>query len=698
MATFLFRSLLSLGLGSLGLGLTLLGWVGAASADSDPPARVGRASFVEGDVAYLRDDEWVPLPLNWPVTTGTRLSAAPGARAEVRVGSTAVRLAGGTDLEFAQLDDEAIGLRLRHGTIDTRVRNREVAQSFWVETPEARAALLEPGRYRFDAGVEPDTTAVGADQGSARVEAGGSSIVLRAGQRAEVRRDGDMRSDNAQPDGFDAWALARDRHEDASRSALYVSPETTGYESLDDHGDWREVPEYGPVWVPRAVPVGWAPYRTGRWAWVEPWGWTWIDEAPWGFAPFHYGRWAFVGGIWMWAPGHIVPRPVYAPALVGWIGRPGWSVSVSIGTVPAVGWFPLAPREVFVPAYRHSPAYVRNMNVAHVSNVRHITHVTNVNYANRRIDRAVTVVPAAAVTHGQPIARSQMHIRRTELDRNVPASPTPPAAAVAPPRPATPQARRDDDRGPQRRFDPSPRLQETPRAGRPDERRPEMRAQPPPTPSVQTAPATPSRAVETRPEPRQERRQEVQRGEVPRAGAPAAPTPPPVQAQPRSEPRAIESRPEPRQAPRVEGQRMDAPRTVAPAVQAPTRIEPRTLESRPEPRQEPRRDMQRREPSRTMTPSPQPQPQHAQPRVEPRRESQRVEPPRTMAPAAPTPPQAQTLHEPRSAPPTPAVGAAPPAPPAAMPAPHPQQQSVPRGDGNRGQGPQQRRSDGRGAG
>ena len=367
-------------------------------AEADPPARVGRASLVEGDVAYQRDGEWVPLPVNWPITTGARLSAAPGARAEVRVGSTAVRLAGATELEVVRLDDDAIALRLLHGTIDARVRDGEVAREFSVETPEARATLLEPGRYRFDAGIVPDTTAVSADIGAARVEAGGNSIVVRPGKRAEVWRNGDVLLADARPDAFDEWALARDRREEASRTARYVSPEMTGYESLAEHGDWREVPEYGPVWVPRAVPVGWAPYRTGRWAWVEPWGWTWIDEAPWGFAPFHYGRWAFVGGVWAWAPGRVIARPVYAPALVGWVGRPGWSVSVSIGTVPAVGWFPLAPREVFVPAYRHSPAYVRNVNIAHVTNVTQITNVTvtNVNYVNRRIDRAVTVVPGGS--------------------------------------------------------------------------------------------------------------------------------------------------------------------------------------------------------------------------------------------------------------------------------------------------------------
>jgi hypothetical protein len=689
----------------LAFALALLG--AAAAAESDPPARVGRASLVEGDVAYLRDGEWVPLPLNWPITTGARLSAAPGARAEVRVGSTAVRLAGATEVEIARLDDDAIVLRLLSGTIDARVRSADVARELTVETPEARIALLEPGRYRFDAGLEPGSSSVSTDAGTARVDAGGNAIVVRPGKRAEVWRDGDFRLDEARPDAFDEWALARDRRDDASRSARYVSPEMTGHESLDEHGDWREVPEYGPVWVPRAVPAGWAPYRTGRWAWVEPWGWTWIDEAPWGFAPFHYGRWAFVGGIWMWAPGRVVPRPVYAPALVGWIGRPGWSVSISIGTVPAVGWFPLAPREVFVPAYRHSPTYVRNVNVAHVTNVTQITNVTqvtNVNYANRRIERAVTVVPAAAVTHGQPVARSQVHVRRAELDRNALASPTPPAAAVAPPRPAAAQARRDD--GPQRRFDPGSRPQDMPRAERPEGRRPEMRAQPAPTPSVQAAPAAPSRIVEVRPEPRQERRLEIPRGDVPRASAPVAPSTPPVQAQPRSAPRQDVQRTEgprsvappvppaqatPRPEPRQEVQRVETPRTVVPAAP------PAQASPRPEPRLEPRREVLRVEGPRTTVPAPQPQPEQTPPRFEPRREPQRVEPPRAMAPSVSAPPQARM--EPRSAPPAPVVRAAPPAPPAAMPAPLPQHRpAAQRGDGNRGPGGEPRRGDGRGAG
>src|SRR5205814_1992738 len=104
----------------------------------------------------------------------------------------------------------------------------------------------------------------------------------------------------------------------------------------------RPEPQYGAIWVPRRVPVDWAPYRYGHWAWIEPWGWTWVDDAPWGFAPFHYGRWIFTAGNWGWVPGPRTVRPVYAPALVAWVGGPRLNASVSIGGGRGgVAWFPL---------------------------------------------------------------------------------------------------------------------------------------------------------------------------------------------------------------------------------------------------------------------------------------------------------------------------------------------------------------------
>ena len=428
---------------SIPIGVAL--FLGLATAEADPPARVGRLSVIQGEVTVhdTRTGESEAATLNWPVTSDTAITTARGARAEVRIGSTAVRLDGTTELEFVKLDDQTSLLRLREGTVNVRVRDRETAARFTLETPHARVLLLDTGRYRFDASPRAGTTTVTAFQGNAQLAFGSTAVSVSSGKRAEIGPQGGVEIVGAFADGFDDWALARDRGDDVARSTRYVSPEMTGAESLDEHGDWHVTADYGPVWYPRAVPVGWAPYRWGRWAWVEPWGWTWVDDAPWGFAPFHYGRWALIGGVWAWAPGVRVVRPVYAPALVGWVGSPGWRVTVSIGAVPAVGWFPLAPREVFVPAYRCSTVYVRNVNITHVTN---IVQTPQPHFAFRHVDRAVTVVPASAVTQGQPVARSLVRVRHAEL--TAAASNAPPETVARPPRRGFDGRARDDERGP----------------------------------------------------------------------------------------------------------------------------------------------------------------------------------------------------------------------------------------------------------
>ena len=193
----------------------------------------------------------------------------------------------------------------------------------------------------------------------------------------------------------------------------------TGAEDLDRYGQWQQTPEYGALWVPRSVAADWAPYTTGHWAWVRPWGWTWVDDAPWGFAPFHYGRWVYHRNVWCWAPGTYVARPVYAPALVAWVGGPRGGVSISVGAGAPVGWFPLAPREVYVPAYRASPRYVQQVNVTHVTNVTNITTIVNNrngeadrrDFANRKYAHAVTFVPADVMTRREPVGPAAARYR-----------------------------------------------------------------------------------------------------------------------------------------------------------------------------------------------------------------------------------------------------------------------------------------------
>ena len=337
----------------------LAGFSSLALAE-DPPAMVGRISAVQGQVTLVGDGEPVGAGLNWPVTVDNHINTASGARTEFRVGSTAVRLDSDSDLEITGMDDDLLRLRLNYGSVSIRVRSPELLRDFELSTPHARITMIEPGVLRVDVDRTPDTSQISVLSGTARVEGSGSSVVVNNGRHVDVSPE-DVRTSVARRDGFDIWAEDRDRLDSATTTTRYVSSGMTGYEELDRNGSWTESVEYGPLWTPRNVAIDWAPYRDGRWVWVSPWGWTWVDNAPWGYAPSHYGRWVLVNRRWCWAPGRPVGRPVWAPALVGWVGgnggghRPG----------PGLGWYPLSPRDRFVPTYRVSVDYERRTTWTH---------------------------------------------------------------------------------------------------------------------------------------------------------------------------------------------------------------------------------------------------------------------------------------------------------------------------------------------
>ena len=324
----------------------------------DPPARVGRVALTQGQVSISSAGESANAALvNWPVTSNQTISTAPGARTELRVGSTAIRLDGDSALEVMQLDDDKLRLRLHYGSASIRVVNDDVAGGFELTTPQARVLLQQPGRLRVDAERERDTSSIRVFDGVAVVEGGGERLTVRGGRSAEVLGQ-DVRMTQAVTDSFDEWAALRDRATQAVRATRYVPDEMTGYEDLDRYGSWRDDSEYGALWLP-SVASNWVPYRDGRWTYISPWGWTWVDNAPWGYAPFHYGRWVQVDKRWAWAPGRLERHPVWAPALVGWVGGAGWSLGVNS---VAQGWYPLSPYDRFVPGYRLSDKHLRRLN------------------------------------------------------------------------------------------------------------------------------------------------------------------------------------------------------------------------------------------------------------------------------------------------------------------------------------------------
>jgi hypothetical protein len=511
--------------------------LGGGAALADPPDRVGRLSYIEGAVSIRvpGEDQWAPARLNFPVTSGSAIWTEPGAKAEIQVGAAAIRIDQETELDIVRLDDDRMELAVPQGAANIHVPSGIAAGPIWIATATGPVTLSAPGFY---------------------------SVV-----------DGEVRTLAAPQTPFDQWAVARAHSLAAAQAETlhHVSPDMTGYQDLGAHGSWTVTPDYGAVWYPHAVPVGWAPYRYGYWEYIAPWGWTWIDDTRWGFAPFHYGRWVRVHGRWAWWPGRTIARPVYAPALVVIIGSDGRHHHHHHDRHHRPGrWVPLGPHEHFRPYYRASDIHVRNVNRTTVNNVTVVNNTVNV---ERLVNRsAATSLP-----------RSQIRAERRE-------------------RAAAPRSRRD-----------------------------ELRAVTAPAPAV--APAQqgePSRAV-ARPERRDEDRRTRSRDER-RAAPPAvaAPTPPPAvapsqQAEPRSvvrperssEDRRIRNREERRAAPPIAAPAPVTPQPRAPAVTP--QAEPPRAVARPERREEERRNRNREErraaPSPIAAPMSAPPPQIERPRI-----------------------------------------------------------------------------------
>src|SRR5437588_4459558 len=102
--------------------LLTLAAVAFAAAQDDPPGRVGRLNYLTGTVSFQPAgvDDWVPADLNRPLTTGDHLWVEPNSRAELHIGSSALRLNARTSFQFLNLDDSAVQIRLSEGTLVVR--------------------------------------------------------------------------------------------------------------------------------------------------------------------------------------------------------------------------------------------------------------------------------------------------------------------------------------------------------------------------------------------------------------------------------------------------------------------------------------------------------------------------------------------------------------------------------------------------
>ena len=412
---------------ALALTAVILPTRASAQDQDDPPGRVARLGYLQGSVSFqpAGEADWVRAVPNRPLSTGDQLWTDENSRAEVQLGSSVIRLAPMTGFSFLDLDDDTVQIQLTSGSISVTVRRLGDQDDFEVDTPNQAFTISQPGHYRVEASAEGDYTVISVREGAGDATGNGETYGLHAGQRGTFTGTDSLYADVEpiyNPDDFDTWSEGRDHRFDYSRSKQYLAPDVVGYEDLDDNGDWRDDANYGHVWFPNRVAAGWAPYHDGHWAWISPWGWTWVDDSSWGYAPFHYGRWVTVGGRWGWVAGPVAVRAVYAPALVVFIGGgPG-------GFGGNVGWFPLGPREVYVPSYHVSEAYVTRVNISNttVTNVtitnvykttiiNNTTNVTNITYANRNVQGAVMVVPQHAFVSAQPVAKVAVTVSARDI-------------------------------------------------------------------------------------------------------------------------------------------------------------------------------------------------------------------------------------------------------------------------------------------
>jgi Family of unknown function (DUF6600) len=411
-----------------------------------PPGRVARISAVAGGVSLQAagDTTWSIAPLNYSLTTGDRLFADASARAEFEIGSLTARIGDAADVTITNLTDGLAQFGIAQGTMRLTVYRLDFGDTVEIDTPNGAITVRDPGHYRVEVPANAGYTLISVDNGAVDIEGPGMGQTVRGQQTMQLfgYDPASLARAEAPPLGaFDAWSADRDAEYRQADCGRYMSAEIPGCADLRHYGRWADTPQYGFVWYPPPGIPGWTPYRMGHWVWVEPWGWVWVAAEPWGFAPYHYGRWATIGGSWAWVPGPIV-RPVYSPALVAFVGDGRLGVSIQ-------GWFPLGPRDPFIPWYHYGPRYLRRVNAANVRGVHDIdvfvrvTDVSRIRYAHR--DAGLTAVSRETFRSGHRVDGATVHVRGGgdgRVQSHPPVMPTGRAAAGGAPATAPPVGRR----------------------------------------------------------------------------------------------------------------------------------------------------------------------------------------------------------------------------------------------------------------
>ena len=412
---------------------------------------VARISMMHGDVSTQRGDsgDWSAATLNAPVMGGDKVSTGDNARVELQLDfANVLRLGPNSQANIANLTKGNIQIQLSQGIASYTVFKNGDAEPE-IDTPNVSIhPSHNDGVFRVE--VQPDgDTVVTVRQGEAQISTPQGSTEVRAGEMATVRgnaSDAQYKiSDAAARDDFDRWNNDRDRIIQTAQSSRHTNRYYVGSQDLDTYGHWKNVPDYGDVWVPDES-EDWAPYRDGNWVYEPYYGWTWVGYEPWGWAPYHYGRWMYLDDGWGWWPGPVYGagfyRPLWAPAYVsffGWGG--GFGFGVGFGGWGGFGWLPIGPCDAFFPWWggwggRFGSVNITNINITNINNINRggirplhngmrFSNVNNLH--NTHIGRALSTVGAGQFgTHsGRALPASGAQLKNARMmTGNLPVVPT----------------------------------------------------------------------------------------------------------------------------------------------------------------------------------------------------------------------------------------------------------------------------------
>ncbi|WP_131782232.1 DUF6600 domain-containing protein [Legionella gresilensis] len=401
---------------------------------ADPPDRVARISFMDNVVSFLPAgaNRWVKAKLNRPLIVGDSLWIDLDSKVELQLGLSALRQGPQTYMKILNLNSTVGQFKLTQGTLILSIRYIKPQQFYEIDTPNLAFVIRQPGYYRID--VTKQATTVTVRKGSAIVYGRKNAYKMTLGRICKFWGTNLGRFQCAAigpTDSFDKWSLARDQR--LIEVKTYVSTSMIGYEDLTYYGKWIVTKKYGRAWVPNRISSDWVPYRVGQWTWVRSWGWTWVDDQPWGFAPFHYGRWAFAERRWIWVPGPANIEPIYAPALVAFVGGRNYPLNLAAGR-RGIAWFPLGPGDVYIPPYPVSQAYFTQLNLGNTYiNQNYLTTIYNnpntvINYQNININNGITAVPVQAFVSSRPVSQALVDVPAAQIMQ----APKTPIAAIAP--------------------------------------------------------------------------------------------------------------------------------------------------------------------------------------------------------------------------------------------------------------------------